>query len=316
MMKRLFLLSIFLFPALFVFSQSTPTDTDRLHEVRAIDVNKSYDFKKLLPEITKSGSTPRQKLQLVYFWIYTHIDFDLENFLKNDPLPPQSTQQILKSGKGTCYEYNALLAEACNYLHIPGYDIEGYVKYYGFSAGQPFTHQNHIWRVIYIEDQWLMADVLWASGTLSIKNGIYTFNKALHPEYFLTPPADFLTTHLPADPIWQFENKPLSVEGFSAKAIGIDDSKRLAYINYADSIAVMNKLPSDEREIRSALRAYAFNPADIDDIFITYYNQAVSQISKRPATKKSLAKAYTYFSAAKKIVPKLATPALHTLLGP
>jgi len=69
-----------------------------------------------------------------------------------------------------------------------------------------------------------------------IKGNDYTFKKQLHKEFFLVPPSNFITTHLPADPTWQFENNPLKISGFNGKINGIDSALRSTYINYVDTI--------------------------------------------------------------------------------
>ncbi|MBK0378874.1 transglutaminase domain-containing protein [Mucilaginibacter segetis] len=302
MTNKAFILS-FLFICLFKYShsQTTNNETELLNYVKAINISSS-NFEELLPQITKPGNTVKEKLNLVYFWVFEHINFDTERFLKTGPLQPLSTTETLASGNALCYDYNELLGAACNYLKIPGYDIEGYVKYYGFEPGGKFTQNNHIWHAVYLDNKWQMIDLLWACGNLSIKGDNYTFIKKLQKAYFLADPATFLNSHLPADPIWQFTTHPLTIDGFVADKYDVDSTKRGGFIDYADSIALMNKLKPNDREIRSALRVYNFNKDNPNQLIITYYNSAVEMLNKTNNTKGELLKAKTYFANAMRYI--------------
>jgi hypothetical protein len=294
------------------FAQISNADTANLKYVNTIEIS-TTDFNKLLPVIAKTGRTDVEKLTLVYFWVYSHITFDTERFLKTGPLQPLTLSETLTSGAAMCYEYNEFIDAACKYLGIPGYNIEGYVKYYGFEPGQNFTQNNHIWHTAYIGGEWKMIDLLWACGTINMRTGNYEFKKSLHKEYFLVSPGNFNLTHLPADPIWQFENHPLTMAGFTSKSDGIDNTKRGEYINYIDSINVMNKLSPVNCELRSAIRAYNFNPENPNQLIVVYYNDAVELVDNKKATRKELLNAKNYFVQSKLLISKSKDPDMQSL---
>jgi len=302
-MKRILLSLIAILIFKTGFAQNINPDTTYLKYVKSIAVS-SDDFNTLLPLIVAPGKSDEEKLTLVYYWVYDHITFDTDRFLKTGPMQPLNLTEALKSGQGLCFEYNEFIDVACKYLKIPGYNIEGYVKYYGFTAGQSFTENNHIWYTVYIDGKWKMLDLLWACGSLSIKDGNYTFKKKLHKEYFLVNPANFSETHLPADPVWQFTDHPLAMSGFISKKDGIDSSQRYSYINYADSIIAMNKLTNRDKELRSAIRGYNFNPSNPNQLIVIYYNDAVALVNNVKATKSELIKAKSYFTQSKLLIPK------------
>jgi transglutaminase/protease-like cytokinesis protein 3 len=294
------------------FAQTSITDSVNLKYVSSIEIS-TTDFNKLLPLITKPGKSDQEKLTLVYLWVYSHITFDTERFLKTGPLQPLSLSQTLKSGKAMCYEYNEFTDAASKYLKIPGYNIEGYVKYYGFEPGLPFTQNNHIWYAAYIDGAWKMIDLLWACGTLAIKDDSYQFRKNLHKEFFLVDPANFTDTHLPADPVWQFKNRPQKILGFTSKTEVIDSNQFNAYINFADSIKVMNQLNPHDKELRSAIRAYNFNTDNPNQLTVIYYNDAVELVNDRKATKVDLIRAKNYFIKSKLLITKSKDPDMKAL---
>jgi hypothetical protein len=294
-------------------AQIADTDSAYLEYVKKINIS-TNSFDKLLPLITQPGNSTAQKLKLVYYWVYEHIDFDTQRFLISGPLQPLSTQETLKSGKALCYEYNGFVNMACSYLKLPGFDIEGYVKYYGFEPGGALNQNNHVWHVVYIDGKWKMIDLLWGSGALSIKGDNYKFKKRLEKVYFLASPDDFLKTHLPADPVWQFQEHPLTMAGFTAKEDDIDGDKRGAFINYTDSIKSTYKLSAADNEVRSALRAFKFNPTNPDQLLIVYYNNAVSLMNNAKASSNDLNKAKSYFSHCIPLIEHTQTRELKPLL--
>jgi hypothetical protein len=311
-MKKVLLLIAIVCLSKGVFGQSVNIDSVYLKYVDSIGIS-TTDFNKLLPLIIQPGKNNQEKLALVYYWVYKHLNFDMELFLKSGSLVPSNLSETLKSGKGMCYEYNEFMDAACKYLKIPGYNIEGYVKYYGFESGQHFTQNNHIWYAAYIDGSWKMIDLLWACGAMSIKDGNYTFKKRLHKEYFMVAPRDFASTHLPADPVWQFENKPLSILGFTSKTEGIDSTQRNAYINYADTIVMMNKLSPRDQELKAVIRAYNFNPSNPNQLIAVYYNYAVYLVNNVKAVKSDLIKARNYFIQSKSLILKSDDPDLQNL---
>lgn len=273
------------------------------------------DFNKLLPQITKPGHNPVEKLNLVFYWVYGHIAFDTERFLKTGSLQMLSSGQTLTSGKALCFEYNQLFDMACTFLKLPHYNIEGYVKYYGFKAGSTFDQSNHIWSVVFVDNKWQMVDLLWACGTLSIDRDDVTFKKRVHKEYLFTSPDFFINTHLPADPVWQFDNRPLSMAGFVNKEDGIDPTRREPLINSADSVKVMATLPAGKQKIRSAVRAYKFNPKNPQPLIVAYYNEAIDMINNPRPTRPLLNTAKIYLTRSKEMIMALSpTDNLKSLL--
>jgi|SRR6185312_10081912 len=306
-----FITIIFSFTA---FAHNKTVDSAFLKYAESIPVS-TTDFNKLLPVITQPGQTNEDKLTLVYYWVYSHIDFDMDRFLRSGPLQPLSIKDALTSGKGECFEYNEFVEAACKYLNIRSYSIEGYVKYYGFTAGQHFTENNHIWFTVCLDGQWKMIDLLWACGTMAVKNGTYKFTKKLHPEYFLADPAAFFDSHLPADPVFQFNNSPLSMSGFISKADGVDSTQRYTPISYADTIKMMANLSHHVLELRSAIRGYRFNPTNPNQLIAIYYNDAVDLVNNPKATKRELTRARNYFFQAKLLIPKSKDQSIQSL-GP
>jgi len=311
-MKQILLIVIILIVCKTGFAQSLNSDSVLIKHANSIEIS-TNDFSKLLPLITAPGKNDEEKLILVYYWVYNHIDFDTERFLKTGSLQPMNITETLKSGKGMCYEYNDFVDATCKYLKLTGYKIEGYVKFYGFTPGETFTDNNHIWYAVSIDGNWKMIDLLWACGTLSTKDNNFVFKKKLHKEYFMVNPEKFFDTHLPADPVFQFNANPLNISGFISKKEGADTTQRYSYINYADSINVMNKLDVRDRNVRSAVRAYAFNPENPNQLIVIYYNNAVELVNNSKATKAQLLKAKNYFIQSKSLIPKSKDANIKTL---
>jgi hypothetical protein len=300
-MKKYIFIAVTLLVYSTAFCQDAKRDSVLMEYVNTINTN-STDFSLLFNTITKPGTNVDEKITLFYYWVYKNFTFDTDGFIKN--IRQQTLQETLISKKGLCYEYNNLLEAACKELNIPNFNIEGYVKFYQFKAGQNFNEANHIWHAVYVDNKWLFIDLLWACGNLYIHNNDYVFKKKINTAYFMAQPQSFITTHLPLDPVWQFESKPVTMAGFISKVDGIDESLTGEYMNYADSIAKMNKLSLQNRQIVSATRAYNFNNANSDILITTYYNIAVDLINKKSPTKTDLLNAKTYFLRSKNLMSK------------
>ncbi len=107
---------------------------------------------------------------------------------------PLSVEQSLMKRAGMCEEFTNLLYEYCKLNQIPCLKVEGYVRPVDFRVGYKFEEGNHMWNAVFIENQWLLCDLLWSESTLKLGTNVH-FVKEAKPEYFLAEPATFLPTH-------------------------------------------------------------------------------------------------------------------------
>src|SRR5262249_17993037 len=88
--------------------------------------------------------------------------------------------------------------------------VTGNSKGYGYAPGtKPAT--NHAWNAVKLDGRWHLIDATWGAGSAEAKKG---FVKALEEHWFLTPPDQFVLSHLPTDPARQFLTVPVDEDTY------------------------------------------------------------------------------------------------------
>ncbi len=229
---------------------------------------------------------------------------------------PMTTAESIKTRMGLCEEFSNIVTDFCKILKIPNLRIEGYVKYLNFKPGDKFTESNHVWNAVYVDSTWRLFDLFWATNLLEATGASSgRFVRRLDLKYFLGAPATFMLDHLPADPVFQFENRPLKIEAFTASADRIDlDMERLPYLNHSDSLAVLLQLSDNDRALRIAQHAYQYNRDNPNALITEYYNYGVSMANNRAATKPQLMRARQFFMSAIALTDKSTSHEIKTAL--
>ena len=161
----------------------------------AIQAQNSID--EFIQEINFKDDT----LQAVFSYITTNISYDPE-FAGNIPeyhSYDEVLQDALDNKKGVCMHYAALFNAVCAKLGFESYIISGYTKFYN----QPVAALPHAWNAVRIKDEWFMFDPTWAAGYLL--NG--KFQPHYDPVWYKRSPEEFIYSHIPFDPLWQFRSK-------------------------------------------------------------------------------------------------------------
>lgn len=247
-------------------------------------------FSDLTNAILSATNDRREQLQLVLLWTYHNMSADSERFFEGGN--PLSTSEAFERRTGLCDEYANIMEEFCKAANIPSYKIAGYVKYPDFKPETTFTETNHAWNAVYIESSWLMCDLFWSTSALDTKAASPHFVRRLETQYFLGLPKEFVNDHLPADPIFQFSDSPVSLRSFVKNKHGIDKTvPAMEYLNYADSLDLLSKMSRSDRDLRIAQHSYSFNSDNPNDLIVEAYNYAVNIVNKRAASKGELSKA-------------------------
>jgi hypothetical protein len=235
--------------------------------------------------LTKNLTSPTEKVRAIYYWISHAIVYDVSKMYSSDTYtdPQELVDKVLKTRRGVCANYAALFNACCREVGVQSYIIEGYTRQNDKVVGIA-----HAWNAVRINGAFYDIDATWASGYL--KGSTYT--QQFRDNYFLIPPAEFIKTHMPFDPIWQFLNNPVTHKEFEAG--DFSRLKKESGYNYTDSIKVhsgldaWDKLPRENKRIAAAgltndmiKNKIAQNQLGISsDIFnkaADYYNKAVEK---------------------------------------
>lgn len=194
--------------------------------------------------------TDDDKIRAIYIWVTTNIKYD-KNSIHRIILDEDQEQRViyaLKSRKGVCENFAAIFNDICQKSGIPSFYIEGYTKQNG-----SIDRTGHVWCAAFVDNNWALYDPTWDAGFLSGSN----FVNQEGMSYFKNSPEDFISSHLPFDPVFQFLNYPLTYKEFYNGSKPANKPK--SYFNYKDSLSVYNHSDSLSRYLASLHRIENFD---------------------------------------------------------
>ena len=189
--------------------------------------------------------TDDEKIRAIYTWVTNNIKYD-KNSIHRIILDEDQEQRVtyaLKRRRGVCENFAAIFNDICQKSGIPSFYIEGYTKQNGF-----IDRTGHVWCAALVDNTWALYDPTWDAGFISGSNYI---NQA-GANYFKNSPGDFISSHLPFDPIFQFLNYPVTYKEFYNGSKQANNAK--SYFNYADSLKAYNSSDSLSRYLASLHR--------------------------------------------------------------
>lgn len=158
--------------------------------------------------LTGPAKNDTQKARAIYRWIAENIDYDVQG-LSQGRYGDTSAEGVLKRGKSVCGGYSNLFKGLANASGLETVVIGGYSKY-NYTPGMSFSDPDHAWNAVKIDEKWYLIDSTWGAG--NVENG--KFNRKFEDYFFLTPPVEFVYSHLPEDSMWQLLDEPISKEEF------------------------------------------------------------------------------------------------------
>ncbi|MCR9171161.1 MAG: hypothetical protein NXI10_01620 [bacterium] len=114
--------------------------------------------------LTKNCSTDRAKLDSIYAWIISNIDYDYDVVTSSNPLHGQTSEQVLKKKETICFGYVELLVEMLGYQGIEATRIEGYTRDFDPDYDYTLINSDHAWVAINLNGKWKLADPTWDAG--------------------------------------------------------------------------------------------------------------------------------------------------------
>jgi hypothetical protein len=225
--------------------------------------------------LVSSAETDEDKIRAFYMWIITNIKYEDQVELLFDPNllfymgsnNCSSPICVLQKGKAVCEGFSKLFQFFCTYSGMESYTIGGYIT----KNGALQDRATHSWNVVKINDEWCFFDLSWANAILH-HSGI----KSKTNEFFMVPPEEFIVSHLPIIPMWQFLNTPISIQIFNA---GEEPIKKYmnsapADYNYTDTLIQFKQMSTANQRLKTAQEIYRTNPNNKFNLAIEYYRYA------------------------------------------
>ena len=178
------------------------------HALAAPDSVKA-SMSNLVDYLIEPAQTDLERVRVIYRWITDNIAYDTDAFFTGQ-YGDTSPEGVLDSGKSICSGYSGLFKSLLDLAGVPAVEINGYAKGYGYTEGKTYSRTNHAWNAVEIEEEWYFIDTTWAAGFVNGRD----FNKRLEEFWFLTPPDQYIFSHLPKDPQWQLLDQVISKERF------------------------------------------------------------------------------------------------------
>jgi hypothetical protein len=189
--------------------------------------------KEIARYLTRHLTSPTDKTRAIYFWITHNIRYDVGMLKSNYRYtnPQELIDDVLAKRKGVCSNYSALFNACCQSVGIESYVIDGYIRQNGklYLIG-------HSWNAVKIDNRFYNIDATWDAG--HVTDGKFT--QQFRDANFMIPPAEFIKTHIPFDPIWQFSTNPISFKDFDSG--NFEKPEESAYLNFSDSIKTIVSL--------------------------------------------------------------------------
>lgn len=184
----------------------------------------------LVKEITTPYETDREKVTAIFRWITDNITYNTRGFIRKKngsanyyeepddtgkvlkPLNQRVAETVLQRRRAVCDGYARLFKTLCDHAGVPSEIIMGYARTNGNSRRTKFG-SNHTWNAVYIDSNWHLLDVTWASGFTNYKGD--EFIRAYDNKYFLSPPGQFIADHYPEDIEWTLLKDPPALGEFN-----------------------------------------------------------------------------------------------------
>ncbi len=235
-MIRLVLLFLFLCVIKVSKAQNNQYDEMNVGAVYIPDsLTKSTD--KIAGYIKSNFNSDIQKVSAIYAWVTANIKYDKDSANPiNLGLDPEAKITVaLRRRRGVCENYAAIFNDIAIKSGLTSFVVSGYTKQNG-----SVDKSGHSWCAISIDNSWYLFDPTWDEG------------RSIASKYFMVPPSEFISSHMPYDPMWQLLNHPISHKQFYNG--DIYQKKDDPYINYADSINAYMQMDSLHKLQSTALR--------------------------------------------------------------
>lgn len=222
------------------------------------------------------GTDDAEKIRAFYMWIIGNINYkdqvELlydENILfymgSNNCVSPVC---VLKKKKAVCEGFSKLFEFFCLQSGIEAYTIGGYIS----KSGALQDRATHSWNVVKVNGEWRFFDLTWAHAHLEHYGIKSTIN-----EFYMVDPYEFILSHIPLIPMWQFIETPVPLFVFN---MGDEDikhfiDKKSPNFNFVDSLKQYNSLSIREKCLKTADEIYKANASNLHNRAIEYYRYAL-----------------------------------------
>ena len=153
--------------------------------------------------LTEGLATDTEKARALYIWIAHNIRYDLSQVYSGRRYSSEQEvlAEVLSNRKGVCQHYAELFLAMAREAGLNSYLVSGYAR----DATDNIGDLGHAWNAVKIGQEFFLIDATWAAGYELNKRYVHEFRD----HYFLKSPREWIFSHIPFDPVWQFLDNPL-----------------------------------------------------------------------------------------------------------
>lgn len=232
---------------------------NRMHQ---ISDSSTYSTQDIADYINTEFFTKKEKARAIFFWIAENINYDYSDMYSDSIM---NSDEILRIRKGVCRDFTKLYSELAVKVGVKTHIITGYTR-----KKKVINYNKHAWCASLINSTWYLIDPTWGSGY--IKNNRYI--REINNDYFMVRPDQFIKTHIPFDPLWQFSNYPITKREFHNRKS--KSNNRETFFNFTDTLEVYVKQPKIEQLINTCIRIKSNGIASyLDQVNLSHLKSAI-----------------------------------------
>lgn len=172
------------------------------------EAEKSLDT--LAAYLTGPARTEQEKARAIFRWICARLSYDGEAFYGRRPHPDPSAESALRTRLVVCDGFANLFQALASRAGLKCEMVTGHAKAKLFMDGLD-DHTLHAWNAVSLDGKWELLDATFGAGGLD-QNA--QFSRDFDEFWFLTPPEQFIYTHLPQEARWQLLARPIQSDVF------------------------------------------------------------------------------------------------------
>lgn len=235
-MKKIMLLLLLVFTLKLSKAQEINEFTEADNLALTIPDSKTNSTDSIARYIKSHLNSDAKKARAIYSWVTANIRYssDSSNAINLGENQEAKITVALRRRKGVCENYAAIFNDICVKSGLRSFVVNGYTKQNG-----SVDKMAHSWCAALIDNAWYLFDPTWDEGRTNSR-------------YFMVQPSEFISSHMPYDPMWQLLNYSISHQQFYNSSFYKRND--VSYFNYVDSINAYFQMDSLHKLQSSALR--------------------------------------------------------------
>lgn len=225
-MKYFILLLLLIRVSIFGVAQDNAFETDQ--KIKDIPEIHTHSTEAIAAFINTHFTSNTDKVRAAYTWVIHNIKYDTDSMYAINWNSGGSLKitEALRRRKGVCENFSGIFIDIVSKVGLQGVTIDGYTR-----QSNVVNKTGHTWSAVNLDNTWYLFDPTW------------DMDRMHDYRYFKISPGELANSHMPFDPLWQFNDNPITHREFQGGSSGKD----FKMINHTDSIKAFMRLSELEK---------------------------------------------------------------------